>query len=75
LAKGLGFAYERRDQLWFFLQQPFHFTPFFFGALTAGEPGDFFSQLSWERFGGAAGYFPGVAIEKLQQNFEIIIHG
>ena len=24
---------------------------------------------------GASGYFPDVAVEKLQQNFEIIIHG
>jgi hypothetical protein len=75
LAKGFGFADERRDQFWLFLQEPFHFNTLFFCAFSAGEPGDFFMQLGWDRFGGATGYFPGVAIEKLQQNFEIIIHG
>jgi hypothetical protein len=75
LAKGFSFADERRDQVWFFLQQPFHVSPFFLGAFATGEPGDFFPQFGWEGLGGATGYFPGVTIEKLQQNFEIIIHG
>jgi hypothetical protein len=57
------------------LQQSFHFGPFFLSAFSASEPGDFFPELGWKLLGGASGYFPGVAIEKLQQNFEIIIHG
>jgi hypothetical protein len=75
LPERFGFGDKRWDQLRLFLEQLFHFNALFLGALSTGEFGDLFPQLGWDCRGGASSHFLDVTIEKLQQNFEIIIHG
>jgi hypothetical protein len=75
LPKRFGFRDKRWDQLRLFLEHFFHFNALFLGALSTGEFGDLFPQLGWDCRGGASGHFLDVTVEKLQQNFEIIIHG
>jgi hypothetical protein len=70
-----GFEHKRRDELRLFLEQLFHFNALFLGALSTGEFGDLFPQLGWDCRGGSSSHFLDVTIEKLQQDFEIIIHG
>jgi hypothetical protein len=75
LPERFGFGDERRDELRLFLEHFFHFNALFFGALSTGEFGNLFPKVDWDRRGGASGHFLDVTVEKLQQNFEIIIHG
>ena len=57
-----------------FLKQLFHFTALFFRAFTTRKPGDSFFHVRRNRRDGTAGHFLDIAVEKLQQDFEIIIH-
>ena len=57
-----------------FLKQLFHLSALFFGAFSARKSGDLFPQLRRDRGRRASRNFLRVAIEELQQNFEIIIH-
>jgi hypothetical protein len=58
-----------------FLEQLLHLNALFLCAFPIRKFGNFFPQLRWDRGRFASRHFLRVAIEELQQNFEIIIHG
>ena len=58
-----------------FLEQLLHFNALFLCAFSTRKFGDLFLQLCRDRSRRASRHFLRVAIEELQQNFEIIIHG
>jgi hypothetical protein len=57
------------------LEQLFYLRAFLLSAISPCESRDSFPDLGWYGGCGPTGDFLAAAIEKLQQNFEIVIHG
>jgi hypothetical protein len=74
LSERSGFGHESGDQVRLVLKQLFHLNALFLCAFSVRKPRDFFPQLRRDRGRRASRNFLRVAIEELQQNFEIIIH-
>jgi hypothetical protein len=57
------------------LEQLFYLRAFLLSAISLGEFRDPFPDFGWDGGCGPTGDFLAAAIEELQQNFEIVIHG